>query len=371
MTSASNYLIPQVGASAVLDTSVQSLFNSHNVSFGCALTLILQPPFSNNLLTTLPEDQALAARHASIFKNGWGLGVTHTYITSLTSISVFLLTLCAGQLMVIAQKLDSLSPQDSAYAQQLSDFRQLLAAIADSCCDTDPDSGSMLLSMQQMVTNLTNLAGQIDDDDTRIHTALGEVNNSQVIINLEAQQRSLQDQLAGINQQISQGASTTIASDIAFGFAFATPFTEGGVTPGAVGGAVLSIVGEADAIKGFEEQTQHLSDEQTRVSQQIFDLANTIASDKADAMSLTLVAAQMGVFNSQIASLLGQASSILVQMSNWKNDLDLLSDYVGPPSVNFYTKQVSAGVSYWSALQTQLVRYSSIMAQSVSNPAGT
>ena len=278
MTPPTSYLIPQGSSGAALDAQAQSLFDAHNMAFGSALTLIVQPPFTNGLLTTLPEDQALAARHATIFKNGWGMGVTTTFITSLNAISLFALSLFSGDLKRTAQQLDSVSPQDPRYAGLLDDFRDILDAIADTCCDTDPDSGSMLLSMQQMVTMLTDLSSQIDDDDTRIHTALGEVNNSQVIIDLEAQQRALQDQLADVNHQISQGASTTIASDIAFGFSFATPFTDGGVTPGAVAGAVLSVVGEADAIKAFKAQTQALTDQQGQLSQQIFNLANTIAT---------------------------------------------------------------------------------------------
>ncbi len=367
MTPPTSYLIPPGRASAALDAQAQSLFNAHNLAFGSALTLIVQPPFSNGLLTTLPEDQALAARHATIFKNGWGMGVTTTFITSLTSISAFALSLLDGDLKHAAQQLDSVSPQDPGYAGLLNDFRDVLDAIADTCCDTDPDSGSMLLSMQQMVNRLTALSSQIDDDDTRIHTALGEVNNSQVIVALEAQQRALQDQLADVNQQISQGASTTIESDIAFGFSFATPFTDGGVTPGAVGGAVLSVVGEAEAIKAFEAQTQALTDQQGQLSQQIFDLANTIASDKADAMTLTLVAAQMGVFNTQIDVILEQCEGILAQMKQWRGALGLLSDVSSPPSPNYYTYQVTAASSYWADLQAQLQRFASIMALSVSN----
>ncbi len=370
MTPPSTDLIPPGRGCAALDAQAQSLLNAHNLAFGSALTLIVQPPFTNGLLTTLPEDQALAARHATVFKNGWGMGVATTFFTSLGGITVFSLSLFNGDLRRTAQQLDSVSPQDPRYAGLLSDFRQILAAIVATCCDTDPDSGSMLLSMQQMITNLTGLASQIDDDDTRIHTALGEVNNSQVIINLEAQQRALQGQLADVNQQISQGATTTIASDIAFGFSFATPFTDGGVTPGAVGGAVLSVVGEADAIKAFEAQTQALTDQQGQLSEQIFNLSNTIASDKADAMTLTLVAAQMGIFNTQIKNLLAECAGILAQMEQWKESLDLLSDVSSPPSANYYTYQVTAASSYWADLQAQLQRYAAIMAQSVSHTSG-
>lgn len=371
MTPPKSYLIPPGTADAALDAQSQALLNAHNLAYGSALTLIVQPPFSNGLLATLPEDQALAAKHATIFKNGWGLGVATTFFTSLTSISVFALSLFNGDLKRIAQKLDSVGPNDPIHTKLLGDFRNVLDAIADTCCDTDPDSGSMLLSMQQMITNLTGLASQVSDDDTRIHTALGEVNNSQVIIDLEAQQRALQDQLAEVNQQISLGASTTIASDIAFGFSFATPFTDGGVTPGAVAGAVLSVVGEADAIKQFEEQTQALTDQQGKLSDQIFALANTIASDKADAMTLTLTAAQMGVFNTQIQDLLDECEGILAQMEQWKESLDLLSDVSSPSTPNYYTYQVTAASSFWADLQTQLQRFTSIMGLSVSNTSGT
>ncbi|MGZ5044907.1 MAG: hypothetical protein ACXV8P_08950 [Methylobacter sp.] len=368
MTDQLNYLVPEEGGSPVLDASALNLFNAHNVAIGSAITLISQPPFTNNLLTTLPEDQALAAEHATTYRNGWGFGVTNTFISGLTSISEFVLTLSNGELKATANSLDNMNPTAVGYAEKLADFRALVSAMISTCCDIDADSGSILLRMKQMHDKLDNFSDLIDDDDTRIHTAITEVKNSETIIKLEAQQRSLQDQFADVNSQIAKGASTTIGQDIAFGFEFSSEFIEG-VTPGAVAGAALGVVGEADAIQQFEDKTKELSDQQSQLGQQISDLATTIAEDQADALTLTLtlIAAQTGVFNTQIKDILADTGGIVDQMTAWENSLALLSDYSRPPSANFYTNQVTAGIAYWSDLKAQLTRYSNIMAQSVTN----
>jgi hypothetical protein len=367
MITPSSYLIPQEGMSPVLDVATRNLFNAHNVALGSALTLVLQPPFSNDLLVTLPEDQALAAQHATIFKNGWGFGVANAFITGLTTISTFVLALTTGELGAIAAALDGMSPSSPGYADKLKEFRQLIASISAACCDSDPDSGSLLLEMNQMIVNLTDLSGQIDDDDTRMRTAITEVKKAALISQLEAQQRALQEQLASVNGKIAEGASTTIASDIEFGFSFATEFADDGITPGAIGGAALSIAGEADAIKQFQEQTQALSDQQTQLNHQIFELANTLDQDRADAMTLTLTAAQIGVFNAQIKGILADISSLVSQMSDWGKALALLSEFSTPPGPRFYSDQVTAGTTYWRSLKATLDRYQRIMALSVTS----
>ncbi len=140
------------------------------------------------------------------------------------------------------------------------------------------------------------------------------------------------------------------------------------MTPGAVGGAVLSIVGEAAAISQFNEQTKALADKQIELGNRIFDLANTIAEDKADAMTLTLTATQIGGFNDQIKNLLASIESVLEQMTDWKNDLALLSDFSQPPRAQFYTDQVTNGTAYWLKFQSQLMRYVNILSLSVTNP---
>jgi hypothetical protein len=369
MTSTTLYLVPQEGTKSVLDTSATALLTAHNMAFGSALTLVLQPAFSNDLLVTLPEDQALAVLHATIFKNGWGMGAVNTAFTELSAISSFLLALYRDELRTVAHTLDSQSPSSAGYAALRKDFQQLLDSVMDTCCELDPDSGSFLLNMQQMLEDVAELSAQIDDDYTRLHTAIAEVKNAGTITALEAQQKSLQDQLAAVNGQISDGATSTISSDVAFGFAFVTPFTDGGVTPGATAGAVLSVVGEADAIKQFNEQVQALTDKQTELSDAIFNLASTIAQDQSDAMTLTLTAAQIGVFNTQIKTLLVNLGSVIEQLTDWKSDLALLSDLPAPPSPHFYTQQVTQGEAYWQAFAVQLARYSSILALSVTNPS--
>lgn len=366
MTDLSNYLVPEEGGSPVLDTSMSDLFNAHNVAVGSATTLILQPPFTNSLLTTLPEDQALAAEHATIYQNGWGFGVANTFISGLASISEFVLSLSNEGLKTTASSLDSMDPTDTGYAEKLVDFRAMISAMISTCCDIDADSGSTLLRMQQMHDSLAALSGDIDDDDTRIHTAITEVKNEDTINKLEAQQRSLQDQLADINSQIAEGASTTIGSDIEFGFKFSSEFLEG-ATPSAVAGAALSVVGEAEEIEQFNEQNKALSDQQAELGQQISDLATTIAEDQTDSMTLTLTAAQIGIFNTQIQGILADTGGIIDQMTDWEKALALFSDYSSPPSANFYTNQVTACITYWTDLQTQLNHYSNIIAQSVTN----
>jgi len=369
MTSITLYLVPQEGTKSVLEPSAAALLNAHNMAFGSAVTLVLQPSFSNGLLVTLPEDQALAVRHATIFKNGWGLGVVSTAFTELSAISSFLLTLYRGELQTLAHALDTQSPTSAGYAVLRKDFQQLLGSVINACCALDPDADSFLRNMQRLRENLAQLSAQIDDDYTRLHTAIAEVKNAGTITALEAQQKSLQDQLAAVNGQISDGATSTISSDIKFGFSFATPFKDAGITPRATAGALLAVVGEADAIKQFNEQVQALTDKQTELSEAIFNLANTIAQDQADAMTLTLTAAQIAVFNTQIKTLLANLGSVIELLADWKSDLALLCDLPVPPSPQFYTQQVTAGAAYWQAFSEQLARYSSILALSVTKPS--
>jgi hypothetical protein len=355
-----NYMVPQVGGATVLDSGMQELFNAQITAMGSAETLILQPPFTNNLLTTLPEDQALAAQHAQTFKSGWGFGVVSAFVSGLQSISHFVTVLINSALVSVANRLDTLDPQSADYPQALSDFRALIAAIVSTCCDADEDSGSTLLQMKTLLDKLTLLSGNIADDDTRLQTAITEVRNSDVIAKLEAQQQDLQNQFAAVNAEIAKGASTTIASDLAFGFQFGSAFL-GGVDTGAVVGATLSVVGEVDAVKQFEAQQKALSDQQASLTQQISDLADTIAEDKADAMTLTLTAAQVAVFDAQIENITGIASGIIDQMIGWGNQLDDLAAFGSPPVAGFYASQVASGNTFWSALNTQLTRYAQIM----------
>lgn len=363
MTNISTYLVPAEGGGVMLNDAVLGLFNAHNVALCSALALRTQAPFSNSLLVTLPEDQALAAEHAATFQNGWGFGVAGTYLSGLGSIAEFVIAMLSDGLKNAAAQCDRTDPQTPAFATALQNYRLLVQSMIGTCCAVDPDSGSVLLRMQQIHLSLEQLASQADDDDTRLATALREVRNADQIAKLEQQQRALQDQFSDINAQIAKGATTTIAQDIEFGFQFATGFLDG-VTPGAVAGAALDVIGEADAIDGFEQQTAALRAQQAQIEGQIDALADTIAQDKADAMTLTLVAAQVGVFNRNIKALLAETGGIIEQMLGWKNALELLCEQSVPPSPNFYTNQNTAGMFFWSGLKSRLERCASVMALS-------
>lgn len=363
MTNSTTYLVPAEGGGVMLNDAVLGLFNAHNVALCSALALRTQAPFSNSLLVTLPEDQALAAEHAATFQNGWGFGVAGTYLSGLGSIAEFMIAMLSDGLKNAAAQCDRTDPQTAAFATALQNYRHLVQSMIGTCCDVDPDSGSVLLRMQQIHQSLEELAGQADDDDTRLATALREVRNADQVVKLEQQQRALQDQFSDINAQIAKGATTTIAQDIEFGFQFATGFLDG-VTPGAVAGAALGVIGEADAIDGFEQQTAALRAQQTQITSQIDALADTIAQDKADAMTLTLVAAQVCIFNRNIKALLAETGGIIEQMLEWKNALELLSEQSAPPSPNFYTNQNTAGMFFWSGLKSRLDRCASVMALS-------
>ena len=360
MSLKTSFLIPQEGGKPVLNGAVLDLFNAHHVTIGNALTLRLQPPFTNSLLVTLPEDQALAARHASIFQDGWGFGVTSTFLSGLTSISEFVLPMISGDFRSTAAALDKADPRVNGHAEMLGEFRHMVKAIIATCCDLNPDSGSVLLRMKQMHDNLASLSLLIDDDYTRLTTAITEVKNADTIHKLEAQQRELQDQLNDVNGEIAKGASTSIGDDISFGFEFAAEFLEG-VTTGAVAGAALSVVGEVDKIMEYNQQIQDLSDKQGEISQQISQLADTIAEDRTDAMTLSLTAAQISVFNDQIKLMVNQTGALLDQMLDWKRALDQLTEVGKTPSASFYVQQVDDGIAYWKQLKTKLLRYSNII----------
>jgi hypothetical protein len=126
-------------------------------------------------------------------------------------------------------------------------------------------------------------------------------------------------------------------------------------------GATLSVVGEVDAVKQFEAQQKALSDQQASLTQQISDLADTIAEDKTDAMTLTLTAAQVAVFDAQIETITGIAGGIVDQMIGWGSQLDDLAAFTSPPVAGFYASQIASGNTFWSALHTQLTRYVQIM----------
>lgn len=366
MSDLPNYLVPQAGGITVLDTAALDLFNSHNVATGCANSLILQTPFTNNLLQTLPEDQALAAQHASSFKK---FGVANAFLTGLTSLSETVVSLCTGGLLPTATALDSMPQPSELYDQKLIGFRAMLSALSSSCCDLDADSGSTLLRMHGVRESLALLSGDIVNDMTRLHTAVKEVKDGGVIAELEKNQTALQGQLADTNSEISKGATTTIESDLEFGISFGAEFLEG-VSTGAVVGAALGIAGEVKEIEGFNEKVKELQAKQSALGEQISALAVTIAEDKEDKMTLTLSAAQVAEFNSRANAVLSDTGSIIDQMTDWANDIGLLSDYQAAPdgATDFFANQVQSGITFWSALQKHLIGYSAIMANSVTSP---
>jgi gas vesicle protein len=358
-----NLLIPQESSKAVLDLYCSNLLSAHQVATGCADTLILQPPFTNSLLVTLPEDQALAAQHASSFKSAGGFGFANACFSGMISISATIIAFLNG-LVDTAVDLDNEVPASPEFNQSLNNFRSIIVGMINTCTDINPDSGSILYELTQLNVTLVNLSNEIQDDNTRLSTAIAEVKNNAVITTLEAQQRVLQTQFADVNDEIAKGATTTIASDIAFGFSFAKEFLDG-VSTGAVAGAVLDVVGEADAIKEFNKQVQELKDKQADLGDQISALATTIAIDKTESMTLTLTAAQIGEFYNRVSVIVSIATSLVSQMASWKSQLLLLCDYTNPPEDNYYAKQVSAGLNYWIDLNESLVRYSAIMAYAV------
>ncbi|ETW99354.1 MAG: hypothetical protein ETSY1_15315 [Candidatus Entotheonella factor] len=363
MTDSNDLLVPSEGGIPVLDNAISNLFNAHNVTVGCAQTLIIQTPFTNNLLTTLPEDQALAAEHAMTFKSGWGYGVSETFIMGLTSISEFVLALSTNGLSSTAEQLDTMPTTDPSYKDWVERWRAQLSAMVDACCNVDADSGSTLLRMKNIHDQLQELATQIDDDDVRLTTAIKEVKNQDTINKLKEQQASLQKQLAEVNNQIAKGASTEIASSIAFGVEFGSEFIDG-FGAGAVAGAALSIYGEANEINEFNEKNKQYSEQQDSLGQQISDLVTTIGEDEVDMATLTLSSAQVDIFNTQITGMVSTTGGIIDQMLDWKKQLNLLAEHSEPPSPNYFSDQVSTGITYWTSLKAALTRYSAIMALS-------
>lgn len=360
MTSTKKYLVPQEASKSVLAGYCQDLLTAHEVAKGCAETLIKQPPFSNNLLITLPEDQALAVQHARSFLKANDLGFADSKLTELRSMAETIIPLLNG-LMDTAKKVQQETPDSHAYQQSLVDFQAVLDEIVKVGTDVNPNSGSLLDLMKTMNTTLTNLSQEIANDATRLRTAVQEVKDDDKIAGLLAQQKGLQSQLANVNKQIAQGATTTIVSDIEFGFSLSMGFIDG-LSPGAVSGAAMTVVGEVGAIQQFDAQNKALRDQQKSLEQQISSLNTTIASDQADAATLTLVAAQVEEFNTRVKSLLATSKSIVDQMTNWKEQLNVFTTYsVAPPSKDFLTTEVNAGLQFWTALQDDLNRYLNIM----------
>ena len=200
----------------------------------------------------------------------------------------------------------------------------------------------------------------IPKDATRLSTAVKEVKNEDVIAKIQAKQSALQNQLADVNSQLAKGALTTLPSDLSFGFSLASKFISG-VSTGAIGGAALGIVGEAQKINQFNKKTEALYKKQDDLTDQISALASEITEDQLEVMTLTLVGAQIQVFSKNINSIVSLMDSIIEILVNWKSNLEVLSDYSAPPEKDFFTSQVNAGLGFWKDLSQKVNRYDNLL----------
>ncbi len=345
----------------------QSILTAHCVTTSSALTLIQQIPFQNGLLTTLPEDQALAASHARTFIGGWEAGVANGLLQGLESIADDVGAMLTGSILPLAQELDTRSPGDSGYSSILADFRSALAALQDTATSVDPNSGSTLLAMQTLCGNAQSLSGQVGDDATRLATAVGEVNRLQPIQALTEKQQGLQHQLAAVNATIASGAVDQILPSLQFGVELGAGMLDplaSGVTAGAIAGSLLSIVGEGEQIAAYNAQITAQYEQQTALMQQISALAADIAADKIDMMTLSLTAAQIALFDAQLTSIVQSAQALVNQMTGWSTSIGSLGLVSSPPSAGYFTSQVTDAQAFWSDLRTALNRYLGVIAAS-------
>ena len=366
-TGSTSHLIPTQAGTMVLAQLCQSILTAHCVTTSAAFTLIQQVPFQNGLLTTLPEDQALAGSHAQTFINGWQEGVANGLLQGLESIGDDVAAMLSEAILPLAQQLDSTSPTDPSYNKILTSFRSALVALQATATTLDPNSGSTLLDMQTLCVDLQNLSSQVGDDATRLATAVQEVNRLQPIQALTDKQQGLQNQLAALNATIASGATDKILPSIQFGIELGAGMLdplESGVTAGAIAGSVLSIVGEGQEIAAYNQEIASEYATQKSLTQQISDLAKDIAADKTDMMTLSLTAAQIALFNAQITSLLKSAQGIVSQMSGWGTQIGALGLMSSPPSAGYFTAQVTDAQTFWSSLGTTLNRYLAIISAS-------
>lgn len=355
-----NYLAPH-GDAAVLHTLVDGLFNAHHVASASANTLLLQPPFTTHLLQTLPEDQAVAARHAQQFVAGWDFGVADMVLTRLNGLATIAGSICQDGLLDCARVLDGADFQSAEFAAALEDLRALLDALADTCCRIDADSETELWQIQSMHDLLRDLAEELHDDCTRLRAAAVAIDNDNVLQELLDRQNDLQVQLGETNAELAKGATTTIGPDVEFGFSFGLGFLEG-VSTGAIFGSVLEVVGETDELSEFSQQTAALADQQAEIGTKIVALVVNIAKDQADKLVLTLTLAQIGVFEAQIQALVELTGSVVDKMKGWATTLDTLAFASQPPAPAFYTAQVEAGLAFWSEIAAKTARYQRILA---------
>lgn len=360
-----SYLIPtQSGAG--LGPLCQSILTAHGVTSSAALALIQQIPFQNGLLQTLPEDQSLAASHAQTFSNGWGAGVANGLFQGLNSIADDVRALLSDALLPVAEKLDTTALTDPGYPAILTQFGAGLSAL-QATTSLEANSGSTLLGMQTLCNEVQALSAQVADDATRLATAVIEVDQVQPIQALAAQQNDLQQQLAGLNATIANGATDQILPSILFGLQLGAGMLsplETGLNANAIAGGLLKIGGEAQAIVAYNQTITAQYNKQASLIQQISALAKSVAADTTDMMTLSLTAAQIALFSAKLETMVGSASSIVSQMAAWNAQVGEFGLVTVPPTPGYFTAQVTDAQTFWGDLMSALNRYLGIIAAS-------
>lgn len=368
-----SYLIPTQSGAADLPQICKSILTAHGVTTGAALTLIQQVPFQNGLLQTLPEDQALAASHAQTFLNGWGEGVANGLFQGLNTIAEDVGGLLTGALLPLAKELDSTSTSDPGYPALVTQFGTGLSAL-QTTTSLDPNSGSTLLAMQTLSSNVQSLSLLVADDATRLATAVTVVDKTQPIQALTDQQNALQTKLASLNGTIADGAVDQILPSIMFGLQLGAGLLgplQTGINASAIAGGLLKIGGEAQSIFTYNQTIAAQYQQQTSLIQQIGDLAKTIAEDVADMMTLSLTAAQIALFNTQLTTMVNAASDLVSQVGAWSMQIGELKLVTVPPTPGYFTAQVTDAQTFWSDLSAALTRYLGIIAASGSDSTTT
>ena len=131
-----------------------------------------------------------------------------------------------------------------------------------------------------------------------------------------------------------------------------------------IAGGLLKIGGEAQAIVAYNQTISAQYAKQSSLIQQISDLAKSIAADTTDMMTLSLTAAQIALFNTQLTTMVGSASSLVTQMANWSMQIGELGLVSAPPTKGYFEAQVIDAQSFWADLMFALNRYLGIIAAS-------
>lgn len=355
---ASNYLVPGGELGASLATQFSQINKSASVTQACAQTLILQSPMTNGLLATLPEDEALAAEHAREYQNGGGFGYASGTINTLKSVAVSIGALLGNSTAELADELDLADPSTDDYKSDLKNFRFVLDSI-ESVVSTDQGRQNNFTRMINMTSDLRVLTQSIDDDYVRLETAMQEAEDQNLIGKLKQQQEDLQAQLAEINGQIAAGAVDKIPDAIAFGFEIGSLVLGGEVAGGIVGGAV-SVYGFGKEVAAYNSEISETYKKQAEIGRQIVSVTTQIATDKADYATLTLLAAQIKIFQSQVAEVLALMEGFQSELRNWLSSVDLLGEFNTPETEGFFGSQVKSGERFWSRSATMLERFGTI-----------